>query len=364
MGAILGGRLPRREWIIRILVGAGAFAVGALPWLWANYESRLASLKPSNFPGGAATMLNTGFGGRLSVFFRLALSIEVDLRRLYTGAYVFGGGTNPTAPNALGVAIAAVVFASIAGAVLLCMARGGRWVAIGVAIVAFPLLFAAQPGTWFWNDGRYIVFLGPLLAIAMAAGVDELIRRLARGRVVRPKRTGVMSALVMSSALVAASVLTMAAFDADNQVSLSAIGAGWGDPNGPVDRAIATLEAHGIHDGYADYWVAYKIDLLDHQAMTITPAPGDVDRSAAFDRVVARAAHQAWLFVPPSQLTAGYEQFSGTGVIVGPAAVTEVLFKAALTRMGVPFRTVEAGILHAVVPKRNVTLAQVRQAGG
>ena len=74
--------------------------------------------------------------------------------------------------------------------------------------------------------------------------------------------------------------------------------------------------------GYADYWVAYKVDLLARGAMTINPAPGDVDRSATIDAQVARAPHQAWLFVPGPELATGYVQFSPTAVIVGPRAVT------------------------------------------
>jgi hypothetical protein len=147
-------------------------------------------------------------------------------------------------------------------------------------------------------------------------------------------------------------------------VTLTSYATTWGDPNGPVDRAIATLESHGVRAGFADYWVAYKVDLLSRGALIITPAPGDVDRSRTLDAEVDRAPHQAWLFVLPAELPTGFVQFSSTSVIDGPRAVTKPLFIAALGRLHIGYRTVPAGLLTAVVPDRNVTIYQVLAAGG
>jgi hypothetical protein len=158
-------------------------------------------------------------------------------------------------------------------------------------------------------------------------------------------------------------VASVFATAADNATTVPALVSGWGNPNAPVDRAVATLKAAGIRDGFADYWVAYKIDLLSGGAMTITPARGDVDRQKSFDRTVDAAPRQAWIFVPATQTSAGYGQFSTTPVIAGPDGISETQFVAALRALNVPYRTVDAGIVSAVIPDRKVTVRQVEAAG-
>jgi hypothetical protein len=364
IGAIFGSKSSHWERIFRTLAVIGAFAVGALPWLWANFHSGFASLQPSKFPGGATTRMNTGFGDRLGVFFRNALPIEVDLRRLVSGTFVVGGAPNSGTLHTLGVAIAVVVYAVLAGATVLCIARGGRWSAVGLAVVAFPLLFAAQPGTWYWSDGRYVVFLGPLLAIVLAAGVEQLVRRAPRHRTHRPRVRWNVATVAMSLVALAVGALTVTAFNGDTGTSLRTAASGWGDPNQPVDQAISILEAHGVRAGLADYWVAYKVDLLAKGALTLTPARGDINRSTTINHEVAAAPSRAWIFVPPNRIAAGSGEFSSTPVIDGPAGVLDILFVLALDRIGDPYRVVNAGILQAVIPQRNVTLHQVRGAGG
>jgi hypothetical protein len=158
-------------------------------------------------------------------------------------------------------------------------------------------------------------------------------------------------------------VLASFALAGDNQTSVSALGSGWGNPNSPVDRAITTLHAAGVRDGFADYWVAYKVDLLSNQTLVLTPAKGDVDRQKDFDHLVAASRRQAWIFVPSSQTKAGFTQFSATSTIAGPDGIPEKSFVDALAALRVPYRIVPAGILTAVVPERKVTVAQVQGAG-
>ena len=124
-----------------------------------------------------------------------------------------------------------------------------------------------------------------------------------------------------------------------------------------TDRAISVLRAQGIHDAFADYWVAYKLDLLSDQMLSITPAKGDVDREPALARAVARSRQQAWLFVPPSQTTAEATQFFTT--IPGPDDITESRFLATLRILHVRYRVVPAGIITAVVPARHITIDEV-----
>jgi 4-amino-4-deoxy-L-arabinose transferase-like glycosyltransferase len=338
----------------RLGVGLTLLLVGMLPWLWANVRSSGASLKSSSFPGGAASAVNTGYGGRLSIFFRLWLPIDADLRRLPTGLWLVGG--------TVGGVLVVAVFIALAVAALLCLLRKDRSAALVVAVLLFPFLFAAQPGTWFWQDGRYIVFLGPLLALVGVAGIEGLGQRArAWGR--RPWWRIADPLLVASATLLVFGVLTVAAFTQDNNVAVRSLASGWSDPNASVNRSIAILQAHGVRDGFADYWVAYKVDLLNPK-MAITPAPGDVDRSAALDREVDASTQQAWLFVPPQLMQKGDVEFSTTPFIAGPGGVTQSAFVLALAHLGIPYRTINAGLLNAVVPSRPVTIQQVRAAGG
>jgi hypothetical protein len=362
VGAVVGGPQSWRQWATRLLAAVASFCVGALPWLWANVHSGFASLKPSSFPNGAITSLNTGFWGRLDIFGRLSLPIELDLRRMQSGTLLFGG-TGAGIRHALGVAVTVGVITIVATAVLLCLGRGGRWLALGATVFVFPFLFAAQPGTWFWLDGRYVVFLGPLLALAVAAGVEDGVGRLTRVRTLSPSGLASVPILAMSTILAAGMLLSVFALAGDNATSLSALASGWGNPNAPVDRAVATLGADGVRAGFADYWVAYKVDFLGGPGLTVATAQGDVDRQKAFDRAVDAAPRQAWIFVPPTQTGLGFSQFSATSFIAGPDGMTEANFVAALRALKVPYRTLDAGILSAVIPDRKVTVPQVEAAG-
>jgi Dolichyl-phosphate-mannose-protein mannosyltransferase len=362
LGAVIGGSLSWRSWAARIAAAVVAFCVGTLPWLWANAQSGFASLKSSSFPNGAITSLNTGFWGRLGIFARLSLPIELDLRRMQSGTFLFGG-TGAGVRHALGVGVTVVAITVVGVAVLVCMFRGGRWLALGVSVLVFPLLFAWQPGTWFWLDGRYIVFLGPLLALAVAAGLESGVSRLTRSRTLPPSAVRSIAALAMSAVLAAGVLLSVFALAGDNATSVGSLASDWGNPNAPVDDAVTALRTAGVRAGFADYWVAYKLDFLGGPDLTVTPAPGDVDRQRSFDRTVDAAPHQAWIFVPPAQTQLGYAQFSPTSVIAGPDGMTEAHFVAALHTLRVPYRTVDAGLLSAVIPQRKVTVGQVEAAG-
>ena len=351
LGALFGGGPALRWWITRLAAGAVGFVVGALPWLWANVNSGFQSLNPSSFPAGSLS--DTGYWGRMNVFFHYALPVELNPRRLQTGSYLFGGSSSGVR-HALGVSVTLFVCALLIVGIVLCASRGGRWLAIAVGVVAFPILYAAQPGTWFWINGQYVVFLGPLLVLAAVPGFEEAFYHFRR----RNRRDmKAMTVIALSVALAAALVLSLFALAGDNQTTVTQLASGWGNPNAPADRAIDTLRANGIRDGFADYWVAYKLDLLSGQTLTITPAKGDADRQPSFAQAVSLSQQQAWLFVPPSQMASAYAQFFTT--IPGPDGITESRFLAALKILHVGYREVNAGILSAVVPNRHITIAEV-----
>ena len=353
LGAVFGGRLAFGRWLTRLAAGSAALVLGALPWLWANVNSGFLSLKPSSFPSGTLSSLNTGYWGRMSVFFHFSLPTELNVRRLVTGDFLLGTSGSGGA-HALSVSLTILICAILVLSVVVCATRGGRWLAVATAVVAFPFLFAAQPGTWYWTDGRYVTFLGPLLALAAVPGAEEALSRISRRSNRDPR---VITVAALSGALVVAIVLSLFALAGDNQTSVTRLAFGWGNPNAPVDQAIGTLRANGVREGFADYWVAYKVDFLSGQTLTFTPPKGDVDRQPAIPRAVARSTQQAWLFVPPSQAASAFAQTGSENP--GPDGITEARFLAALHTLHVPYRQVNAGLLSAVVPSRRVTTAEV-----
>ena len=201
LGAVFGGGLSPRRWITRLAAGAAAFVVGALPWFWANINSGFLSLKSSSFPSGTLSSLNTGYWGRMNVFLHYSLPTELNVRRLVTGNFLFGTSGSGVA-HALSVSLTILLCAILGLSVVICASRGGRWFAVAIAVAAFPFLFAAQPGTWYWTDGRYITFLGPLLALAAVPGVEEAVHRFSR-------RAGGDASAITVAALSGALAVTM-----------------------------------------------------------------------------------------------------------------------------------------------------------
>ncbi len=345
------------RWPGRIGAAAVAFGVGALPWWWTNIGSGFASLDTSKFPG-SVTPLNPGYGGRLRIFFRFTLPLYADLRRLNTGVWLFGGSGSSfhRVVVALAVALIAVV---VVGALVLCFLRGGRCIALGVALLLYPFLVALQPGTWYWQDGRYAVYLGPLMVLVLAAACAELatrvhVRAQAMARVHARHR---VPGLAMMGAVVALSlVLSVVSFHQSFSVTPHALVSNWATPDTAATATATQLEAEGIHTGYADYWVAYKLDFLSRGDLSLTVAGTDPDRWESLTREVRTSGSPAWLFVPPDRIPAGLQQFAMTGDIQGPSGMAEAQFLADLVHLGITYRTVDAGPIQAVVPSSRVQL--------
>ena len=137
----------------------------------------------------------------------------------------------------------------------------------------------------------------------------------------------------------------------------------WGNPDAATMAAIAKLEADGVTTGYADYWVAYKLDFLSRGHLIMTTAGYDTDRSQAIDAAVVASRRPAWLFVPLSESQIDGTQFSAPSLTIGPDFVPESRFLATLHTLGVRYRIIDAGILQAVVPLKPVTQAQAQLPG-
>jgi hypothetical protein len=333
-----------RRWAQRLALAAAAAVVGALPWLWANVRSHFSSL------GSASVIVPAGspdYGGRVAVFFRESVPMLYSLRASGSGAWL-GGET-------VGLLLVVILSAVLGGSVVLCLLRGGRSIAIAVSALLFPFMMSVPGASYYWQDGRYAEYVVPLYALVLVVGVFEASRRLTGGRrqsseSPRALRRGLFS--VVATGLVALCVANFAAFISPDASFFSS----WGNPDAPVLRSISELEAHGIRDGYAHYWVSYKVDFLSDNRLHITTVGGPI-RWESLNRQVLAHPDTAWLFVPPT--LAAQHQFADTTAIRGPGALPEAQFIDELKALGVTYRVVNAGMIQAVVPNRTVRLSQV-----
>ena len=340
------GRTPpgeRRRWWLSAVVGVVAFTAGALPWIWANVRTHLGSFATGEFTDHRPSV---GYGGRLGLFFQHVLPMDLGLTRMDSGHRFFG------VDHAL---VEFLFLAVLVAAVVLCAVRGGAALAPAAGVVALPFVYALSPAAWAWADGRYSYFLPPLLAIVLAVGATEAVRRVG---LARSAAAWLMAVAVAVSAVVAV---------ADTRSAVSAQRSGfvttWGDPDTATLRVVPEMEAAGIRTAYADYWVAYKLDFLSRGGLTVTTAGWDTDRSALDDAVVDASRRPAWLFVPAREARVDGTQFTSptdTGTI---DTVDEQQFEARLRRLGVPYRVLDFGILQAVVPARTVNQFEAGMPG-
>ena len=272
-----------------VLVLAGGL-VGSLPWLYANAHTGFASLKSSSLPANSGAT----YGDRLSVFFHYMLPLQLGVRTVASGEWVGG--------NAVGKLLYAVLLLMIAAACVRAV-----WVAVGerralvpaalvAGVVAYPFLYAAAPGTAYWQDGRYGIYLPALVVVLLATSLGTVHTKLSRPDGER--------APVARGALVLAAVGVMGA------LCLTVAGArtagvpatfftSWRQGDAPMEQVVQSLREHHIADAYGDYWTAYDLDFLSGGSPAISPTRLDTVRSTGLAREVASSRDPAWLFFAP-----------------------------------------------------------------
>ncbi len=329
----------RRRWSLPVLLGIVAMVIGAFPWIWANVETGFASSRTSG-------PIPLPYGGRLTDFFHYGLALDFGLIRVYDGARFFGSAQ----PFVYGLCL------FLLGCLLvLCAARSGRTFALTAAVVAYPFLYAISPFAWDWQDGRYGNYLIPLLAIVISIGVAQA------GAYVRlPAGAPV---LVLSGIVLLAGCLCVVGLRQWNELKHARLSSSWTDPDDATIGLVRQLERSDIRTGYADYWVAYKLDFYGRGSLAFTTAGYEIERSPTIASEVRRSAHPAWLFVPVNEARREGTQFTAPKLIVGPDTVTEAQFKRTLLRLRIPYREVSTNLLTALVPARALTPFQAGLPG-
>jgi hypothetical protein len=332
-----------RAWLHRSLLALSAAVLGALPWLWANARSHLASLDTAKFevPPGAPR-----YSGRLGNFPRHVLPMLLSLREQYSTSWL--GGRGP------GEAFFLLLIIGLGAALVVCLLAGGRYAALSIGVLAFPFLLAVSPATWRWEDGRYAVYVVPLVALVVAAAADLLFTRrhtLGSG-FHRTLGVGSAAMIMLGVILCALSTWNFLSFVAPKPT------ADWQNPDSPSLAPVQLLEKAGITTGYADYWVAYRLDFLSDNRLALTVAGTDPIRWAALDRRVRSSTRSTWVFVGVS--SASLQQFGETQNIQGPGGMQLASFLAYLKRQNISYASLSAGMITAITPRYNVSPTEVR----
>ncbi len=123
------------------------------------------------------------------------------------------------------------------------------------------------------------------------------------------------------------------------------------NPNATIDDLAAGLEAKGVRDAYAGYWVAYELAYLSGGRVQVMPFQND--RNPADDHVVEDAPRAGWLFVHPGSFN-DLAAKVGTTQFLESSTTTEAEFESWLGAHGVLYAVTRLGDFDLVLPLRNV----------
>lgn len=366
--ALLVGAAVRRGLRPRpghLAAGAVAAVAGALPWLWDNVGHGFPSLHST--PQGPG---NSGFVHHLHIFVSKVAPILLGLKLRVSGAWV----VQADAAKALYVL---AVLAGVAYLVLLVVRR--QALVLVLFLVLAPLIYAYSPFTWWWEDGRYAIFLAPVIALVAVAAAQQALGLLPLRRVpvlprVELQRLGGPVLVVLAG--VALTLGAVGRLD-PYRPSLAAGRTGWfslqSNPDSYLLPTLTALEQDGVSGAYVGYWVAY--DLAFQAQGRVAVSDVTFARYAPYLSEVEAAPRSAWLFPSPAGLPQ-LEAETGTpllepgcigGVSVTPGAsscLSEPQLEAYLRSVGDPYRRLGAGDFVAVVPSRPVNPFAVLHSAG
>ena len=360
----LGWRLLQKRLEVRpgdlTLAIAGA-VIGALPWLWANARSHLGSLRD------VQAQPHSSYVGHLSIVFTHVVPIVLGLRltanydnvrqEFVPGSGGFLVGTfAPTWATLIGAIAYAAVLVAVLVWIVVLIRRKQALVLVGATLV-FPFLYAYSPLSYDWQDGRYGLFLAPILSLLVVSGVHAAFRRVGKPRLAMP---------LMIVAGLALSLMAASQLYPFTPVSSNASRTGWlswnADPNpGPL-RLLRSLEAADLDHVWAGYYVALQLDWESRGEITVSNVRYGF---SPYYSAVATAKAPAWLFAEPgSAQAAGYaldtdaDLLSPTCLIPRSGNCQDPMdpgsFEAFLAHRGIAYRVVHMGPMIAVQPVRPI----------
>jgi hypothetical protein len=292
------------------------------------------------------------------VFFHAALPLQLGVRAVVSGAWIGGS----TVGRSLYVLLLVLITAAIVVTVRRALTGTPSLIPLALAagVVAYPFLYAAAPGTGYWLDGRYGIYLPGLLVLFFAAVLSSPgpARAQSPDPMARPRADAKAGkgVLVLAAVGVASALgLTVAGAHAAGVPVSSSFFSGWRSGDGSMEQVVEGMRANHIATAYGDYWTSYDLDFLSRGQPLVSPSPYlDVSRSQAIADRVASSRDPAWLFFAPGERAQAAAEFANPQP--GPGPYTEQTFEARLTAQGVSYRVVKLGILDAVVPSVKLTV--------
>ena len=293
-----------------LILGVAALIVGSLPWWWHNllqhFDSFAGPPQPSP-PGPGGT-----YWWHLGIFSRYVVPLVLGLRTRGAGVWMVPSNLTPHLVN-----ISIIV---LVGWLVYLAARGRAWLLV-LFVATFPFLYAAQPFTWYWHDGRYAVFLAPVLALVAVSLVCEVgMWAIESPRFAPAIMAGLVLvgglALTLGAARGEAPYKPQLAFPAVERTSWLSWHA---NPNNLPTALANALGRWHVHYAFSSYWLGYDVGFLSEGRVTVSPAGPAFIRYLPYYQAIAKSPAPAWIFVSPAlELEAAVE--AGTTAL-DPACV-------------------------------------------
>jgi hypothetical protein len=250
--------------------------------------------------------------------------------------------------RSVGLAIYVCLLGLLAAATYLADRRTGPSRIIAISLLALPFLMAVSPATWYLRDGRYASYAVPFLVLILAVGAEEASLRRRHSFTINRRWLFCGVAVVLA---------TTSLWSFTDRVAPASPLAAWSLPDSPTYGPMRILQSQGVVDGFANYWVAYRLDFLSHGGLRLSVPDSETRRWSQLDAQVRDSTNPAWLFVTPTPQERS--QFGATFAIRGPGGLPESAFVAYLRSYGIAFRVVRAGPIVAVEPASRVVPADL-----
>ena len=260
-------------------------------------------------------------------------------------------GRRPAVGKLLYAVVLVLIAAAAVRAVWVAVSRRTEFVpvALAVAVVAYPFLYAAAPGTAYWNDGRYGIYLPAFVVLLFATA-------LLTWRVETPPAVPAKDAApVRPGALVVGAIGVFAA------LCLTVAGAGRPGSRRLLHqlarRRCADAARPERHAGAPHHRGLRR--LLDRLRPRL-PERGKphgqplAARREPFDGDLLRGGvdQESGLALLRRRTRRRRRRPCSTIPSPGPGPYTEQTFEAYLTKLGIPYKVVRLGVLDAVIPQR------------
>ena len=317
-----------------------AFLVGSLPWWWVSFHTNFATLQGSS---------DSGFSlwNRIGIFFNYVLPMQFGLRQYYSGAVIF-------LPHRLFQVLVLVILVALLAAILAGIKAGGIRRSFCLVALFAPFIYVVPPATSFWQDGRYAIFLAPILWITLAIGAQQFFswQRIRNSSLTSPSLRGLAGAVLVC-------VLGWTMWEGHYfypsfapAVQLKFL-SGYSPNVGSSEQAQALHDA-GVTTGWADYWWAYNMDMAN-SSLVISPVPNDALRNISWAQEVARNPKSVWLVFGPGNSTGTTPADSD----LGPANSSYATLAQSFTNIGVTWTSQQVESLWVLRTSRPVLPSEI-----